>query len=98
MAEARSKKTGEWNVALVGAQAEIASLKKRVEHLESELVAIKTALSRVPKRPPPLPTTVSMPPKTSARKSVVDISEIAELVESIPPPPPRSGPPRPGRR
>ena len=48
--------------------------------------------------PPPLPPTVitaampSMPPsrRSAGRRSIVDISEIAELVESIPPPPPRS--------
>lgn len=44
--------------------------------------------------PPPLPPTVitAMPPsrRSAGRRSIVDISEIAELVESIPPPPPRS--------
>ena len=39
--------------------------------------------------PPPLPIVTSIP-RPSSRRSVVDISEIAELVESIPPPPPRS--------
>jgi hypothetical protein len=50
--------------------------------------------------PPPLPkvfpTIPTMPAamnKAGGRRSVVDISEIAELVESIPPPAP--GPPRP---
>ena len=43
--------------------------------------------------PPPLPQMhPAMPPpsKSGGRKSIVDISEIAELVESIPPPAPRS--------
>jgi hypothetical protein len=37
-------------------------------------------------------TGTSMPalPKTGGRRSIVDISEIAELVESMPPPAPRS--------
>jgi anti-sigma factor RsiW len=50
--------------------------------------------------PPPLPkvlpTIPAMPAamsKAGGRRSIVDISEIAELVESIPPPAP--GPPRP---
>jgi hypothetical protein len=46
---------------------------------------------RVPMAPPPLPKiTGSMPsvlPRTSGKKNVVDISEIAELLESVPPPP-----------
>ena len=55
---------------------------------------------RPPAGPPPLPkalpTIPAMPAAMSrggGRRSIVDISEIAELVESIPPPAP--GPPRP---
>lgn len=43
-----------------------------------------------PVGPPPLPKMMPAIPKPVSRRSVVDISEIAELVESIPPPPPRS--------
>jgi hypothetical protein len=44
---------------------------------------------RPPVGPPPLPPTgsKSILPKGSGRKSMIDISEIAELVESLPPPP-----------
>ena len=68
-------------------------------------VATAPAAMRPSKRPaagpPPLPSKIppavpAMPaamPKLGGRRSVVDISEIAELVESIPPPAP--GPPRP---
>jgi hypothetical protein len=59
---------------------------------------------RPPLGPPPLPrvppTVPAMPAampaamsKAGGRRSIVDISEIAELMESIPPPAP--GPPRP---
>ena len=80
-------------------RAQLVALEARVERLEAELKAARkgtgagagggTPGAKVVV-PPPLPPTVrhSMPslPKSTGRKSVVDISEIAELViDSTPP-------------
>jgi hypothetical protein len=72
------------------------ALEKRVIKLEAELAAArKSPTPRPSKRPPPLPLVdvpVGLParmppiPKSSGPKGVVDISEIAELVDSVPPP------------
>jgi len=89
MAEPRSRRTGEHNAEIVklladAAQmrARLAALETRVEKLEKELASARKAAPNAPKAPvvpPPLP-------KSTGRKSVVDISEIAELVDSLPPP------------
>jgi hypothetical protein len=99
------RKTGEHNAQLAIAQAEIATLKKRVEKLEAELDLLKALVAPPRTRgrsaaPPPLPLASSKPP---SRKSVIDVSDMAELLDSTesipaPAPAPRPGPPRPGRR
>lgn len=81
-------------------RAQLAALESRVASLEAELsTARKSVAPRPSKRPaatgrlvpPPLPPGggVVMPsgPRSAGRRSIVDISEIAELVESLPPPP-----------
>ncbi|MDB4937045.1 MAG: hypothetical protein JWP87_4017 [Labilithrix sp.] len=86
----------------VAMRERIEALEARVARLEAELAARPSATKRpAPVGPPPLPkmpsvaprpsSGASMPalPKSSGRRSVVDISEIAELVDSIPPPAPR---------
>lgn len=77
---------------------QIDGLEARVLRLEAEIASTraKPAVARPASRrpaamgPPPLPKMMpSMPPKAvGGRRSVVDISEIAELVESVPPPAP----------
>lgn len=89
----------------VAMRAQLAALEERVLRLEAEVAAGRaTRGSKRPPTagPPPLPKGPVMPkmpslpvapasmPKPGGRRSIVDISEIAELVESIPPPmPPR---------
>ena len=87
----------------VAMRERIDALEGRVMRLEAELsVTRKSPVPRPAGRrpasggPPPLPPTGSTGPvmaplsKPGGRKSIVDISEIAELVDSIPPPLPRS--------
>jgi hypothetical protein len=118
MPQPGGRRTGEFNQALVVAQTEITLLKKRVERLEAELAAVKALLEKsstnapIVKQPsvgpPPLPKAASS--KALGRRSVVDISEMAELLDegariSVLPPKPRGksippsipGPPRPRR-
>ena len=96
MAEPKSRKTGEHNALIVkliadgaGMREQIGALEARVSRLEADLAA-----ARPSKRPPPLPrpSVTSAAAKSGGRRSVVDISELAELVESIPPPIPRAKP------
>ena len=98
MAEPRSRRTGEHNAEIVKLLADaaqmrtrLAALESRVEKLEKELASARkgtVAGARAPVVPPPLPRMSAAPPlpKSTGRKSVVDISEIAELVDSLPPP------------
>jgi hypothetical protein len=90
MADARTRRTTDHG----SPAAEIAALKKRVDKLEAEIASLKAVVAA---RPPPIPVEHLAPSRTR-KHSVVDISDVAELVESVPPPLPRSGPPRPGRR
>jgi hypothetical protein len=97
MSDARSRRTGDHNPQLIKLAADAAvmreqmdALEGRVLRLEAELAAVRASAAKG--RPPPLPTITvgksSVPPrKATSRRAVVDISEIAELVESIPPPP-----------
>ncbi len=67
----------------------IATLEARIVRLEAQLAGPSASAAA----PPPRPSKRSAPfgppplPKVGGKRSVVDISEIAELVESIPPPP-----------
>ena len=77
-------------------------LRLETELASSRKASVKPATSAAPRPasrrpapggPPPLPPLIpGMPmlPRSVGRKSIVDISEIAELVESVPPPAPRS--------
>lgn len=74
-------------------EAELSSSRKSLKPPAAGAGAPRPGSKRPGAGPPPLPAmTPAMPalPKAGGRKSIVDISEIAELVESIPPPPPRS--------
>ena len=82
---------------------QIDRLEARVARLEAELAPTRASPGPSPsptKRsaahgPPPLPRmspSVPAVPKSVGRRSVVDVSEIAELVESRPPPPPSKVP------
>ncbi len=87
-----------------GLEARILRLEAELANLrQSAAVAENTAPRALPPpeapragkrgsvRPPPLPRmTGSMAAVTGSRRSFVDISDIAELVESMPPPAPRS--------
>ena len=74
-------------------EAELASAKNSARPPAPTSIAPRPSTKRpAGGGPPPLPSPSMMPviPKQSGRRSVVDISEIAELVESMPPPAPRS--------
>lgn len=97
MAEVRSKRPGELNPQLAKLVADASAMREQINKLEARVLRLETELAsaRKPSKrppphvgPPPLPRQ-SVIPKASRRRSVVDISEIAELVESMPPPPPR---------
>jgi len=104
MADVRSKRTGEYNAQIVTLMADAASMREHIAALEARIVRLESAAASArkatsvaapprpapPVGPPPLPKIKPAIPKPVSRRSVVDISEIAELVESIPPPPPRS--------
>jgi hypothetical protein len=100
MADARSRRPGDQNSQLTKVLADAAAMREQIDalegrvlRLESELAAVRaTVAKRAAVMPPPLPAiTVTRPSlqprKSGGRRSIVDISEIAELVESIPPPP-----------
>jgi hypothetical protein len=102
MAEPKGRKTGEHNALIVkliadGAamREQIGALEARLRKLEAQMATTSTSTSTGTagnKQPPPLPRPVGpvAAAKLGGRRSVVDISEIAELVESIPPPIPRA--------
>ncbi len=83
-------------------EVELASLRALVVKLGAPAPAPAPAPAAVPGRtsrrpaagPPPLPPPpeiregrASLSPRKASRRSIVDISETAELIESIPPPP-----------
>jgi hypothetical protein len=94
MAEPKSRKTGEHNALIVKLVADGAAMREQLGALEARVLRLEAELAaaRSAKRPPPLPrlSVPSVAPKSGGRRSVVDISEMAELVESIPPPVPRA--------
>src|SRR5690349_108539 len=80
-------------------EAELTAARKASVRPPTSGAAPPRPASKRPPGPPPLPPldgaggmSPRMPPipKSSGRRSVVDISEIAELVDSVPPPGPRS--------
>jgi len=84
-------------------EGRVLRLESELTALRAELAKLTAASATAPRSskrpgpagPPPLPATpevrtagVSLAPrKTHSRRSIVDISETAELLESIPPPP-----------
>jgi hypothetical protein len=76
-------------------EAELATLRKSAAAAEKgpRISLPPTEAPRPGKRgglgPPPLPRITGSMPAVGGRRSFVDISDIAELVESLPPPPPR---------
>lgn len=87
------RKTGEHNAVIVKLIADGAALREQLAALEARVKKLEgERAAKRPIGPPPLPkaSTSITPPRPVGRRSVVDISEIAELVDSMPPPPPRS--------
>lgn len=80
---------------IVRLEAEVASARNTAKATGASVAPtsappVPPRASKRPLGPPPLPKiSGSMPsvtPKSGGRRSIVDISEIAELVESVPPP------------
>jgi hypothetical protein len=105
MADGRTRKTGQHDQQLIRALAEateakraVAALTERVDRLEAELALLRgagatamTSGKRV--LPPPLPASQPTGPIRRQSKGYIDVSDMAELVESergsttsIPPP------------
>ena len=73
-------------------EAELSSLRALLAQLGAPAPAPTKITTRRPAAgPPPLPEIregrASLSPRKASRRSIVDVSETAELLESIPPPP-----------
>ena len=88
MVEPKSRKTGEHNALIVKLIADGAAMREQLGALEARVLQLEAASKRPPPLPRPTGSTAAVKPV--GRRSVVDISEIAELVQSMPPPLPRA--------